>query len=118
MYHDKKILVADDEEEITRSLRNALSQLYIVDVAHSASEVIEAVEKVKYHAIILDVCFQHGISGLEVAEIIRENDREVRLIIMSAMDYTNNVKNIAVNIGANFLEKTISIESLKNMLQD
>lgn len=113
----KHILIADDEREITKSLMMALSPYLNVDEAHSASEIFSKYQDKKYDAVLLDVEFGYGINGIEAAKILRKMDKDIQIIIMSAVDYSPEVRQKAIDLGATFLEKTINIDSLMKVLE-
>ena len=117
MNSKKRILVADDEQEIVKSLQKSLTKYYNVDVAFSASEILDKIDEVEsFDAVLLDVDFPYGVSGIEIAEIIREDNHKIIIIIMSAIEYSQEIRQKVVDLGASFLEKTIIIDDVINII--
>lgn len=85
-----KILVVDDEEEICELTRSFLKKKnYCTFSAMSADEAIGVVKKEKPHLVLLDVRLGDA-SGMEVLEKIKEIDRDIKVIMVTALsDETN-----------------------------
>ncbi|MBK7994126.1 MAG: response regulator [Blastocatellia bacterium] len=113
----KKILIADDTEEVVDSLQEMLSPYYEVDVARSGFEVLELCEQVDYECVILDINFEYGVSGLEVASTLRSNNNQVSILIFSATGYTQAIRQYVVDIGATFCEKPLDLDFIHKMLR-
>ncbi len=113
----KKILVADDDQQILISIRRMLSPFYVVDIAMTATETPDMLDKNAYDGLIIDVEFKSGMSGLETVAILREqNFSGLKIIIFSATDYSNSVRQRAVQLGATFLEKPIKDYQIKAVM--
>ena len=66
-----RILLADDEPEITRALKTMLERMqYTVDVAADGREALEFLEHVLYDAVVLDIMMP-GLDGLSVLRHMR-----------------------------------------------
>jgi DNA-binding response OmpR family regulator len=114
----KNIIVADDKEEIINSINDMLAPFYRVDVATTGSEVLRMCYQNAYHGLIIDVSFGPGMSGLEVASILRARDKAIKILIFSAIDYSDEVRQHVVDIGAAFCEKPLSLEFVRKTLGD
>ncbi len=113
----KRILVADDDQQILLSIKHMLSPYYEIDVAMTAMEILDKLDKGRYDGLIIDVEFKSGMNGLETVAILREeNYTDLKIIIFSATDYTNTVRQRAVELGAVFCEKPIKEELIKNVI--
>jgi DNA-binding response OmpR family regulator len=108
----RRILIVDDNRDVTAGLQSALGQFVDVDVAHSGSEAIQSCEERHYDAVILDVELGCGISGLETAAIIRRTQADVRIVIISALDYSTDVRQRSLELGAVFYQKTVTTEDI------
>ena len=89
---DFRILVVDDDVNLRRVLRAALTAArYEVDTAGSGEEALEMMKSRKYHLVLLDLSMP-GVDGLELCRAIRSTS-EADIIIVS-------VKNIEKDIVA------------------
>ena len=109
----KKILVVDDEETICEALKFNLEQKgYDVDVAHSGEDVL-VLSPENYSLILLDVMME-GVSGLQVARILRRNPKTERvpIIFCSARDTEDDVVE-GLGTGADdYITKPYSLKTL------
>jgi DNA-binding response OmpR family regulator len=106
----KKVLV--------ESIREMLSPSYVVDIATNGFSVLRLCQENTYAGLIIDVDFGPGMSGLEVASILRNSDKQIKIIIFSAIDYSNAVRQRVVNIGAVFCEKPITLQFIYKVLEE
>src|SRR3990172_1046817 len=80
----KRILVADDEDQIRESVRAALEALgYDVIEADSGTKALDLARSLKPHLIISDVVMDSG-SGFLLRELLRE-DEETSMIPLVLM---------------------------------
>ena len=81
-----RVLLAEDEEDlnfiITQKLR---SEGYSVDSCYDGEEALDALAVVDYDAIILDIMMPE-IDGFEFAETVRQVNRQIPILFMSAKD--------------------------------
>ncbi len=77
----KKIVVADDEEEVRELLKTLLKDRYRVILAKDGLELIEKVEKEKPDLVICDVIMP-GQSGYKSIKRLRENPEFVNLPVI------------------------------------
>lgn len=81
-----KILVVDDEEEICQLTKSFLAKKnYLVLTANSQAQAIELVKNEKPHLILLDMLLG-DTSGLDVLRKIKEIDKSVKVIMVTALD--------------------------------
>ena len=83
---DRKILVVDDETDIREILQFNLENAgYAVDTAASAEEALEIVSP-EHGLILLDVMML-GMSGFEMAQVLRqEKNNQTPIIFLTAKD--------------------------------
>ena len=80
---EKKLLVVDDEAGIREILQFNLENAgYAVDTAASAEEALEKLSN--QHALILLDVMMGGISGLDMARVLRESQNHVPIIFLTA----------------------------------
>jgi DNA-binding response OmpR family regulator len=94
-----KIVIADDEKEITFFVRRLLEMAgYTVWVANDGDGAIELYRKEKPDLLILDV-FMPGKTGVMVCEEIRKQDEKV-LILMLTGQKKEDDKVVGLTAGA------------------
>lgn len=83
-----RILIADDNEYVRRGVRNILAPVTDWKVCGEAKDGTEAVQQAAAllpDLILLDVSMP-GISGLEVARLVRRQVPETKILVMSQHD--------------------------------
>jgi len=113
----KRILIADDDRDIVESIQEMLSPYYAVDVATTGLEILQLCERETYEGLLVDVDFGPGMSGLEAASIVREQNKGIRILICSAVDYSDAVRQQAVDLGAVFCEKPLDLDFIRETLE-
>ena len=67
-----KILLADDEKELTKAVKTILERNdYFVDVVENGLEVLEKLQKTSYHLVILDIMMPK-LDGIKTVKRMRE----------------------------------------------
>ena len=108
-----KILVVEDEERLLESIREGLVHSgYVVDTALDGEEGSFMAFTNDYDLIILDINLPKK-DGFEILREIREMDREVNIIMLTALsDVDDRVKGF--DLGANdYVLKPFHFEELK-----
>lgn len=79
-----KILIIEDDAIMHKSLRNGLKKLgYATDSAYDGDEAVDLFMLYQYDAVILDLNLPKK-DGIEVLNIIRKNNTELAVLILSA----------------------------------
>ena len=106
-----KILIIDDEPQIRRVMRTALtSEGYVVGEAKGALEGFEKLREDRFDLVLLDVNMP-GITGLEACPDIRRNS-EIAIIMLTVRN-TEKDKVAALDAGADdFVTKPFSMPEL------
>jgi two-component system KDP operon response regulator KdpE len=107
----ERILVVDDEPAVRRSLRaNLAARGYDVTVVETGGEALDEVARHLPDLVILDLMLP-GISGLEVADIVRSMSA-VPILVLSARG-EERTKVEALDLGADdYLTKPFGIDEL------
>ena len=107
----KRILVVDDERQITRMLRASLqSSGYAVTVANNGLEAFECFEAERPDLIITDLAMP-GMNGMELTEAVRRA-ATTPIIVLSVRD-SDTMKVTALDQGADdYLTKPFSMPEL------
>ncbi|MDI6845075.1 MAG: sigma-54 dependent transcriptional regulator [Candidatus Saccharicenans sp.] len=111
------IMVVDDEILTLNNLKKALEkENYEVILSESGEKALELLESYRPHLILLDLVLP-GISGLEVLKKVRETDREIIVIMMSAYEILEKAVE-AMKLGAyDYLLKPFKLSDLKATIQ-
>ena len=79
-----RLLIADDEVEITRALRTVLErQNYAVDTAENGKEALDSILSGNYDGVILDVMMPE-MDGLQVLRQMREKGCRIPVLLLTA----------------------------------
>ena len=109
---DKKILVVDDEADIRDILQFNLENAgFAVDCASSAEDAIVMLEQ-KYSLILLDV-MMYGMSGFQMAKLLREERKDQTPIIFLTAKDTQDDLLTGFSAGADdYVPKPFSIQEV------
>lgn len=106
-----KILIIEDEQELSRNIVRYLADRYICEQAYSYSDAIEKISLYKYDCILLDLSLPDG-NGIHILEEIKKRNIESGVIIISAKDSVED-KIKGITIGADdYLAKPFSLSEL------
>ena len=116
-----RLLIADDEEAIRTGLVNAVNwKLMDVDVVGCASNGPEAYEKIcslNPDVVITDIRMP-GMSGLELIEKVKENNKDTLFIILSGyadFEYARQAMRLGVMY---YLLKPVGISEIEDLFHD
>lgn len=116
----KKLLIADDDSSITTALKLLLENDDVeVDIAGDRAQGIAAISAHTYDLYLFDLRFS-GVGsqeGIELAELVRENNPNVPVFLMTAWG-SDAVEEAARRLRLRFLEKPIEPETLIELLND
>ena len=95
--YTKKILIADDDENSSKILKNLLFKIGIdSDIAINGYDVLDKIEKNEYKMILMDIDMPY-LDGYRTTEIIRKRDREIPIVAISAhasdLNFEHAIKN-------------------------
>lgn len=111
----KRILIVDDEEDLTWSISRSLrkeNDCYDTICVNSGNEAIEFLKKFSFDLIISDIQMP-GINGLMLLEYAYKIQPEIKVIIMSTWDEHDIEKMICTRSGIFYLEKPFDINRMK-----
>ncbi|MGB9664263.1 MAG: sigma-54-dependent transcriptional regulator [Ignavibacteria bacterium] len=111
----QKILIIDDDELVTSSLKRALSSTssnYDIDIASSGKTGIEKVEKENPDMVLLDI-FLGDLNGMEVLKKILLINPDLPVVMITGFADVQTAVN-AIKMGAiDFILKPINIDQLE-----
>jgi two-component system copper resistance phosphate regulon response regulator CusR len=107
-----RVLVAEDEPELARSLAKAMREhAYAVDVVHDGEAAVLQAVLNEYDAIVLDVALPKR-NGLEVARALRGRAVRVPILMLTARDAIRD-KVAGLDAGADdYLTKPFELDEL------
>ncbi|RMD86335.1 MAG: response regulator, partial [Calditrichaeota bacterium] len=79
-----KILIAEDDQDLVELLRAIfLNKNYHVDVALNSENALDLFQRQRYQVVLLDINMP-GDTGIQLAERIRNMDKNTQIVIMTA----------------------------------
>ena len=107
-----RILVAEDEPDLARTLRKALAEDgYAVDCTPNGDQALEKATAVPYDTILLDVMLP-GRNGLAVLSALRAQGIRTPVLILTARDAVDD-KVRGLNVGADdYMTKPFALTEL------
>ncbi|HEX7534016.1 MAG TPA: sigma-54 dependent transcriptional regulator [Syntrophales bacterium] len=111
-----RILIVDDDKQLQNSLIHFLSKKYDAFVAGSGEEAIRFLEGNQIDLVMLDIRLP-GMDGIETLKEIRERNKEMFVIMMTAYEDVKSVIN-SMKMGAyDYLVKPLDIEELEIIIE-
>ncbi|MFH1691571.1 MAG: response regulator [Candidatus Omnitrophota bacterium] len=110
----KKILVADDEEDICLYLKRYLERKkFKVVVAFDGEQAKKLIEKDNFDYFLLD-CSMPNLTGLELIQIARSRNPKAKIVLISGFPAVNDA--IVRQLGGDcFINKPIKLEELDSL---
>lgn len=118
-----RVLIVDDEAEITSVLQKVLTEQtnYEVRVSSSAFEAGMECERFKPHVVLLDIHIGDGTSGdaRAVAKVVRENDnlQMTRIVAMSAKLTDGQAQGLKAVGFDSFLKKPFQVRQVVEAIE-
>ncbi len=112
-----RILLIDDDENLCRVMAHQLGQMnYDVDTAQTGEEGLEKFKNETYDVILSDINLP-GISGMEILREVRQRDKNVIFILITAYGSVENAV-AASKIGADdYLTKPFGKEAMRFVIE-
>lgn len=115
-----KILIADDQELIRKSLTiilNGRKNIQVIDAVENGQEVIASARNNRPDVVLMDVRMPK-MDGVQCTKIMKENYPEVKIIILTTFDDDEYVYN-ALKFGADgYLLKGNSMDEMVDAIWD
>lgn len=112
----KVLMVIDDDKRVRDSVYYEFEKVFKVIGASCKEEALAYYDSFRPNVILLDIEFYGFPDGWEILKEIKEKDKKVCVILMSADSaHRNNVK---ANEVTAFFEKPFDIDRLKNVLKE
>jgi len=117
----KRILIVDDEIVLTEIIATSLKlEGYDVICVPTGEEAIEMVKSENFDIILLDIRLpKPGLDGIETLSIIREFNKDIKVIVISGLDKTDDRVNQIEKLNIyKFLPKPLNLSFLKEILRE
>lgn len=116
----KRVLIVDDEEDLTWSLQKKLSKdsdKFELTCVNSGREAIEVLNQLPFNLVITDVRMPE-VSGLDLLVKIKNLYPDTKVVIMTAYG-TSDVQKAATDRGCfSYIEKPFEINELRQLILD
>ncbi len=111
-----RVLIVDDEPDFVELIQEFVAgRGYEPLVAYSGREALQKVKDERPHIVLLDIRMP-GMDGMEVLEKIREIDREIGVIMLTAVN-DREIGRQSLQRGAfDYLVKPIDLKYLERVL--
>jgi len=111
-----KLLIVDDQKGIRRLLTEVFSEYgYMIESCANGIKALEVIPEFNPDLIIMDVKMP-GMNGIDVLKKLRETDKDIRVIMMTAygdQHYVTQAENLGV---ARFIIKPFDLNELKTQV--
>ena len=113
----KHVLVVDDEIEITKLLKDFLSEKgYRVSIANNGYECLEIIKKDKPLLVLLDVMMP-GMDGVEVLKGIKKLDEKIGVVMITGAGSEETGKK-SLQLGASdYIAKPFDLKNLELLVE-
>lgn len=119
MAETKRLLIVDDEPDITSVLRRGLEQYgFVVDTFNDPVEALSDFNVGYYDLLLLDISMPK-MNGFELYKEMAKIDNKAKVCFMTAFEiYRDEFKRLFPKLSLNcFANKPISIKTLANLLK-
>ncbi len=98
---DVKILIVDDSRQVRKAMRDILekNQYTVIGEAETGTEAIKLFHQQSPDLVILDIIMPQ-LGGIETLRMLRSLNKNVKIIMLSALDSLDRVKE-CITAGAN-----------------
>ncbi len=118
MFQKYRILYAEDNAETRNNYAVYLKELFAeVYEAGDGQEALEIYDKFNPDILLLDINMPK-VSGLELSQMIREHDKDVKIILLTAhMEREKLLQAVKLNL-VDYLEKPVRRKNLEQALKE
>jgi DNA-binding response OmpR family regulator len=112
----KKILVVDDEQAVCNMLKKFLTKKgYAVTIALNGEAAVKQVKEERPHIVLLDIRMP-GMDGVEALKRIKEIDKEVGVVMITAVK-EDAIGKRCLELGAyDYITKPLGFDYLEKVL--
>jgi CheY-like chemotaxis protein len=116
----KRILIVDDEEDLTWTLSKKLSKdkdKFEIVTANSGKDAIDVLNQMPFDLVISDVRMPE-VSGLDLLNLIKDQYPSTKVIIMTAYGSSDVQQEASLRGSLNYIEKPFEINELRQIIID
>jgi signal transduction histidine kinase/CheY-like chemotaxis protein len=108
------VLLVDDEPQLLRALRRVLQSGADVEVASSAGEALDVLDRMEPPDVVLSDLMMPDGSGMDLHRALEERDPELaaRVVFMSGGIFTPDAQAFRERVDNLFLDKPVSVDAL------
>jgi len=112
-----KILVVDDDEELTNTLADYLAkQGYSVTKAYDGREALARLREVDFHMVVTDLKMPE-IDGIELLQMVKEINPKVAVVVITGYGTVESAVQ-AIKLGAyDFIQKPLRLNELQVVIE-
>ncbi|MCK9420480.1 MAG: response regulator [Nitrospirae bacterium] len=113
-----KILIVDDSPQIRKSLREILEKLHyeVVGEAGTGIEAISMVKTLSPDIVMLDIIMPQ-LGGIETLRFLRALDKNLKILMVSALDSLDKVKECMKAGAHHYIIKPFEAEKVKEIVE-
>jgi DNA-binding response OmpR family regulator len=113
----RKVLVADDEEDICLYLKRYLERKHLkVTTALDGAQALECIEKEPFDYFLLDCSMPH-LTGLELIEKARSRNPQSKIVLISGFPAVNDL--VVQKLGGDlFIHKPLQLEEIDAIFKE
>ena len=111
-----RILIADDEREITDNLLEFLQRKgYSADVTYDGKQALDLIKKNAYDVVFLDHNMPE-LTGLEIVKFVKENKKNTKTVMLTGYPLMENF--FAKAVGADeYLDKPYQYSDIEKIIE-
>ena len=110
---DRTLLIVDDDASVRHALWMTFREIYTVQLADSGPKALETFKGKRADVALLDIRMP-GMTGLEVLKQIKELDPDIEVILLSAYESIDYIRQ-AMRLGAcDYITKPFEVEHLRS----
>jgi DNA-binding response OmpR family regulator len=110
-----KLLIIEDNKLLASSLRTYLRDMFVTDLAYTATDGLRLAQDRAHDAIVLDLVLPDG-NGYEVCKTLRKSGVDVPILILTAANETATKVRLLDAGADDFLSKPFQAEELRARL--
>lgn len=118
MAEQKRVLIVDDEYLFCKNLREFLKKKgYAVDITTNGEQALDMVKESAYDVMTLDIRMP-GLSGYEVLEKLKWDRKNMKIVVVSAIDIPD-MEDRLIHAGADaVLRKPVDLARLVRSIEE